>query len=107
MGFTGDGLPLVDRVGKYLSGRDPCDANVGGEWIAAGWDGYGMVHCWLAGKALAMIVTGHEAEVNEWFPRKEFSCSEERLGKMSPEGSLLRLVGSVDGGVAEHVKSKL
>ncbi|KAJ9621075.1 hypothetical protein H2204_012056 [Knufia peltigerae] len=95
MGFTGDGLPLVDRVHKFLSGREECDDDprAGGEWIAAGWDGYGMVHCWLTGKALAAMVLGHEDEVVEWFPRQEFACTEERLGKMNPESALRHLLG--------------
>lgn len=95
MGFTGDGLPMVDRVRSYLSGKEDCEPNLGGEWIAAGWDGYGMVHCWLAGKALAALVTGHKADVSDWFPRNEFACSKERLDKMSAEGGLRRFVGSL------------
>lgn len=96
MGFTGDGLPLVDRVRRHMSGRDECDAGMGGEWIAAGWDGYGMVHCWLAGKALAAMVTGHDADIREWFPKDEFACTPERLGKMSPEAALKRFFGSLE-----------
>ncbi|KAI1609186.1 hypothetical protein EDD36DRAFT_482381 [Exophiala viscosa] len=95
MGFTGDGLPMVDRVRSHVSGREECEPNVGGEWIAAGWDGYGMVHCWLAGKALAAMVTGHEDEVRDWFPKDEFACSKERLDKMSAEGALERFFGSL------------
>ena len=93
MGFTGDGLPLVDRVHTFMSNREECDAELGGEWIAAGWDGYGMVHCWLAGKALAHMVMGRETDVLSWFPREEFRCSKDRLEKMSPEGALNRLLG--------------
>ncbi|KIW89465.1 uncharacterized protein Z519_09621 [Cladophialophora bantiana CBS 173.52] len=96
MGFTGDGLPLVDRVREFMSGRAECDPELGGEWIAAGWDGYGMVHCWLAGKALAHIVMGREHEVTEWFPRDEFGCSWERLDQMSPEGALKRFLGLLE-----------
>ncbi|KIY03224.1 uncharacterized protein Z520_01691 [Fonsecaea multimorphosa CBS 102226] len=96
MGFTGDGLPLVDRVREFMSGRAECDPAIGAEWLAAGWDGYGMVHCWLAGKALAHIVMGHEDEVTEWFPREEFGCSKERLDQMSPEGALKRFLGLLE-----------
>ncbi|KAJ9603677.1 hypothetical protein H2200_011863 [Cladophialophora chaetospira] len=93
MGFTGDGFPLVDRVHSFLSGREEPDPEAGGEWIAAGWDGYGMVHCWLAGKALAHIVLGREDEILDWFPREEFSCTQQRLEKMSPEGALNGFLG--------------
>lgn len=97
MGFTGDGLPLVDRVRSYLSGREEYDPSIGGEWIAAGWDGYGMVHCWLSGKALAMMVTGRpEADIRDWFPMDEFACTKERLDKMSPEGALARFLGVLE-----------
>jgi glycine/D-amino acid oxidase-like deaminating enzyme len=95
MGFTGDGLPLIDRVHSFMSGREECDVETGGEWIAAGFNGYGMVHSWLAGKALAHMVLNREAEVLEWYPRKEFCCSEERLGKMSPMSGLQHLIGEI------------
>ncbi|EXJ60167.1 hypothetical protein A1O7_04319 [Cladophialophora yegresii CBS 114405] len=96
MGFTGDGLPLVDRVRSFMSGREECHSQDGGEWIAAGWDGYGMVHCWLAGKALACMVAGREEQVLDWFPRHEFRCTQDRLEKMSPESALARFLGLLD-----------
>jgi hypothetical protein len=52
-----------------------------------------MVHCWLAGKALAHMVLGQEEDVLDWFPREEFRCSRERLDKMTPEGALNRFLG--------------
>lgn len=98
MGFTGDGLPLVDRVQTFMSGREECDSpGVGGEWMAAGWDGYGMVHCWLAGKALAHMVLDRETDVLAWFPRDEFRCSKERLERMNPMDALRRFLGLLDG----------
>lgn len=96
MGFTGDGLPLVDRLQKFISGREECDPQIGGEWIAAGWDGYGMVHCWLAGKAMAAMVAGHEDDIHGWFPRDEFRCTPERLDKMNPEAALKRFLGLLE-----------
>lgn len=96
MGFTGDGLPLVDRVNRHFSGREDCNPGVGGEWIAAGWDGYGMVHCWLSGKALAIMVAGDKADLRDWFPMNEFACTKERLDKMSPEGALERFLGRLE-----------
>lgn len=93
MGFTGDGFPLVDRVQSFISGREEPESDIGGEWIAAGWDGYGMVHCWLAGKALAHMVSGREADILDWFPRDEFRCSQQRLEQMSPESALNRFLG--------------
>lgn len=88
MGCTGDGLPLVDRLPKYVSGRDDCDPKDGGEWIAAGFNGFGMVNCWLSGKGLAHLITGRAAEARPWFPIDEFACRRDRLEQMTPEGSL-------------------
>lgn len=92
MGFTGDYMPLVDRLSAEISGREECDPAAGGEWIAAGFNGYGMVHSWLSGKAVANMLTGREAEVVEWFPRQEFACSKERLAKLA-HGPLEHFLG--------------
>ena len=88
MGCTGDGLPLVDRLPQYVSGREDCDAKDGGEWIAAGFNGFGMVNCWLSGKGLAHLITGRAEETRPWFPLDEFACRKERLQQMTPEDSL-------------------
>lgn len=88
MGCTGDGLPLVGRLTKQWSTREDCDPRVGGEWIAAGFNGFGMVNCWLTGKGLAHLVTGREDQARPWFPIDEFACKKERLDGMSPEGSI-------------------
>lgn len=88
MGCTGDGLPLVDRVPKVMSGREECDPEQGGEWIAAGFNGFGMVNCWLSGKGLAHLITGRAEEARPWFPIDEFACRKDRLEQMTPEGSL-------------------
>ncbi|KIV96389.1 hypothetical protein PV10_00267 [Exophiala mesophila] len=90
MGFTGDDLPFVDRLASHVSGREECEAGSGGEWIAAGFNGYGMVHSWLSGKALASMIQGREDEILDWFPREEFACTEKRLQGMTPEGALSR-----------------
>jgi glycine/D-amino acid oxidase-like deaminating enzyme len=92
MGFTGDGLPFVGQVGHDISGREDCDTAAGGEWIAAGWDGYGMVQCWLAGRALAKMIVSGTDNAPEWFPAAEFACTKARLDKMTPEGGLRRLL---------------
>jgi len=85
MGFTGDYMPLVDRLSTDISGREDCDPKVGGEWIAAGFNGYGMVHSWLSGKALANMLAGREAEILDWFPRTEFACGKDRLRHLVDE----------------------
>ena len=88
MGCTGDGLPLVGRLTKEWSGREDCEPQAGGEWIAAGFNGFGMVNCWLSGKGLAHLVTGRADQARPWFPIDEFACTKERLDGMSPKGSI-------------------
>lgn len=61
MGFTTDGVPLVGRLPEDATGR-----REGGEWIAAGFNGYGMGNCWLSGEALAGMMRGED--VSGWLP---------------------------------------
>lgn len=78
--LTGDSLPFV---GKLDSGI--CAKNVQGnaaEWIAAGYNGEGMVFAWLCGTALGLMIMGTEHEdipvspgfpggpLHEWFPEE-------------------------------------
>ncbi|EKD16287.1 uncharacterized protein L3040_009481 [Drepanopeziza brunnea f. sp. 'multigermtubi'] len=75
MGFTGDGLPLVGNLEEGLTGRKG-----GGEWIAAGFNGYGMVNCWMSGIAVANMVLGRGGDNKGWFPEAYLAC-EERLSE--------------------------
>lgn len=121
MGFTGDHLPLVGRLPHHVTGRGPsasqsqADATSAettngtpngldvqnergsgkGEFIAAGFNGYGMANCWSAGEAVAKIALGHDEEADEFLPRS-YRCTEERLGRlreMGARGALGRLFG--------------
>ncbi|PBP21358.1 hypothetical protein BUE80_DR007804 [Diplocarpon rosae] len=75
MGFTGDGLPLVGNLTADMTGR------IGpGEWIAAGFNGYGMVNCWMSGIAVANMVLERDAENSRWFP-EAYQISEKRLNE--------------------------
>lgn len=78
MGFTSDGLPFVGRLPKEATEREG-----GGEWISAGFNGYGMVNAWLCGKhvADALLETKKDAQ---GVP-KAYLISAERLGGMSAE----------------------
>lgn len=89
---TPDGLPFVGRLERERvssrppAGKDPSPA----EWIAAGYNGEGMVFAFLCGAALAAHVAGRENEllprrpgvpggkVSEWFP-PELYVTKERL----------------------------
>ncbi len=80
MGFTSDGLPLIGALPNEVTGRDGK-----GEWIAAGFNGYGMVNTWLSGKHIAERVLGKDKP--EPIPRcYEFTL--ERFKGMSAKKSL-------------------
>jgi glycine/D-amino acid oxidase-like deaminating enzyme len=81
--LTADSLPFVGKLDSRLSGRTTRDdSRAGSEWIAAGYNGEGMVFAWLCGTALGLMIMGSEEEdipaslgfpggtLNEWFPRE-------------------------------------
>lgn len=88
MGYTGDFRPFVDRVpektNKNKNGK-------GHQWIAAGFNGHGMVWSWLSGTAIGVMIAGKEEDVleksigrpagklDDWFPRKAVSFDDKRL----------------------------
>ncbi|KAK9446329.1 FAD dependent oxidoreductase [Metarhizium brunneum] len=49
MGFTADRLPIIGSLPLEVTKR----GEEGGEWIAAGFNGYGMPLCWSSGEAVA------------------------------------------------------
>lgn len=73
MGFTPDHLPWVGQIPKDVTGRAG-----DGEYIAAGFNGYGMPLCWGCGEAVAKMMMGKEAEVSEWLP-ESFLITRKRL----------------------------
>ena len=69
MGFSGDGFPLVGP----MPGEE-------GLFIAAAFQGHGMVNCFLCAKAMTQIITdGDGTELDSWFPRA-YRMSESRFG---------------------------
>ncbi|KAF5971783.1 FAD dependent oxidoreductase superfamily [Fusarium coicis] len=70
-GHTSDGLPLVGKLPKSVSGRDG-----DGEWMAGGYSGYGMDKAWMTGEAIAIMIAGKG--VPEWLP-KAFLLTDQRL----------------------------
>ncbi|RGP71871.1 FAD dependent oxidoreductase superfamily [Fusarium sporotrichioides] len=62
-GHTADGLPVVGQVPASVTGSEEDT----GQWIAAGFNGYGMDKCWLTGEALVKMMLGED--VSGWFPQ--------------------------------------
>lgn len=113
MGFTVDMMPFVGRLDSDITGRKVPKRKSSngkgkgfmaepGEWIAAGYNGEGMVNAWLCGVAIGLMVLRRdeadlEAEpgmpggkVAEWLPA-EYMISRERLAK----GSIYELASIV------------
>ncbi|KAK4550297.1 hypothetical protein LTR36_003264 [Oleoguttula mirabilis] len=61
MGFARDGLPLIGELPAIITGRQE-----GGEWIAAGFNGYGTAYCLSCGQAVAEMILGKD--VSSWMP---------------------------------------
>jgi glycine/D-amino acid oxidase-like deaminating enzyme len=81
--LTADLLLFVGKLDSRLSGRASKDGSGdASEWIAAGYNGGGMVFAWLCGTALGLMIMGSEEEdipaspgfpggkLNEWFPKE-------------------------------------
>jgi len=86
MGYSADGHPLI---GAYPGAR--------GLFLAASFQGHGMVLCWLCARALSSMVLGREEEerLADWFPRC-FRVSAERLGKRFDGRVVGREVGEAE-----------
>ena len=83
MGFTADGVPLVGRLPPSATGRDETTTtDPTEEWIAAGFNGYGMVNAWLSGQAVALMALG--ADTSDWLP-ESYVCTESRLSRMKAQ----------------------
>ncbi|OQV06637.1 hypothetical protein CLAIMM_11179 [Cladophialophora immunda] len=83
LSMTADQVPIVGLVPARLSGR-----NIdGSEWVAVGFNGYGMGQCWSAGEAIARMALGEPKP--EWLP-EVYLASEGRLtgATMSVEAAL-------------------
>jgi glycine/D-amino acid oxidase-like deaminating enzyme len=72
MGYSPDGFPFIGEI--------PGEKEL---WIAASFQGHGMVLCFLCAKALVAMMSGDgkdKDELGNWFP-DAFMVSEERLRK--------------------------
>ncbi|KAF4555037.1 Hypothetical protein D9617_3g021060 [Elsinoe fawcettii] len=112
MGFTSDGLPLVGRVpatsSSQLGKSRQDDTSIASEdmgedvenqqWLAVGFNGYGMANAWLCGEAVVGMMRGPAAMeaqgVDKWFP-KAYWLTEERMERLSAEKSAEALFDSL------------
>lgn len=69
MGYSPDGFPFIGEV--------PGEKNL---WMAASFQGHGMVLCFMCARALVTMMSGEEEKIENWFP-EAFKVSEERLKK--------------------------
>ena len=69
MGYSPDGFPFVGAV--------PREKNL---WMAASFQGHGMVLCFMCARALVAMMSGDEEKLNSWFP-EAFKVTEARLEK--------------------------
>ncbi|KAL4890018.1 FAD dependent oxidoreductase [Aspergillus ambiguus] len=84
IGMTADQLPIVGSVPASVS-----DRNIeGGEWVAAGFNGYGMCQAWLSGQAIARMALGEPKP--DWLPNDYLSTEQRLVGndKTSPKAAL-------------------
>ncbi|ATY61677.1 FAD dependent oxidoreductase [Cordyceps militaris] len=89
MGFTGDRLPLVGPLPASATRQRGGD----GEWIAAGFNGYGMSLCWACGEAVARMVLG--MDVADWLPAA-FLATRERIEQPAQRGALNAVLELLD-----------
>lgn len=85
MGFTGDMLPFVGQIPEARK------SSTAAQWIAAGFNGHGMVWSWLSGTAVGIMIAGRDQDhldkavgrpdgkLDDWFPQKMLALSEKRL----------------------------
>lgn len=86
MGFSCDAFPWVGELPASLTGRRFDDESSATEWTAAGYSGEGMVHAWLSGKAVGIMVLVKEgilpeaaiSKLHEWLP-DQLRITEERV----------------------------
>lgn len=108
MGFTGDMLPFVGGLPAGLDAARKTAARGGfqdaaGQWMAAGFNGEGMVWAWLSGVAVGVMMLGLEEEeleeavgrpggvLEEWYPVEEVRVDTARLRR----ADLANLAGEV------------
>lgn len=80
MGFTADSLPLVGRLPEEATSRTGQ-----GEWISAGFNGYGMANAWLSAKYVADQIL--KCGDNGMLPRSYLISAERLKGMNAKDGA--------------------
>ncbi|KAK5112462.1 hypothetical protein LTR62_004219 [Meristemomyces frigidus] len=89
MGFVRDGLPLIGNLPEVVSGRPGK-----GEWIAAGFNGYGTGYCLSCGEAVAEMILGKDIG---WLPAVLLLTEERFGGSLVTRNAWGALIGEDDG----------
>ncbi|KAK0262201.1 hypothetical protein LTS09_003626 [Friedmanniomyces endolithicus] len=76
MGFSRDGIPVIGRLPEEVTGR-----REDGEWVAAGFNGYGTGYCYSCGLAIAQMLLGKD--VSGWVPSALMITKERLQGSLS------------------------
>ncbi|KAK0271425.1 hypothetical protein LTR91_022735 [Friedmanniomyces endolithicus] len=76
MGFSRDGIPMIGRLPEEVTGR-----REDGEWLAAGFNGYGTGYCYSCGLAIALMLLGKD--VSGWVPSALMITKERLRGSLS------------------------
>ncbi|KAK4898946.1 hypothetical protein LTR27_003677 [Elasticomyces elasticus] len=97
MGFSRDGVPIIGWLPESVTKRSGR-----GEWIAAGFNGYGTGYCLSCGLAIADMLLGKD--VSSGVPSALLVTEERLQGSLSSSGFWDSLVGT---GAPEDVRSRL
>lgn len=95
MCYTGDRLPFIGRLPGAATGR-----RGSGEWIAGGWNSYGMTNGLRSGSSLAKLVLGEEVP---YLP-ESYYISTERLS--SPKLRVAEVVRDYFERIGAHKYAK-
>ncbi|GKU22046.1 fad dependent oxidoreductase superfamily protein [Fusarium langsethiae] len=96
-GHTADGLPVVGQVPASVTGSEEDT----GQWIAAGFNGYGMDKCWLTGEALVKMMLGED--VSDWFPQCYLITGDRLQSQLTAEATVEKFANLA----SEPIEAKL
>lgn len=99
MAQTGDTVPFVGRLPACATGRPRGES----EYIAAGWNSYGMTNGLTSGEAVAKMILGEQPPA--WFP-EAYLPTEERLGGLVMQSEEVVKRFLVDSGIGPTLEDE-